>query len=91
MERATVWKNLFKNWPKSLPRKGVLVTEGGEQTPFQQFMTSDDVVLVQRRAPDTVGAREVIVPFSEIMLVKMTEVVKPAAYREAGFHQGEST
>ena len=85
MDRATVWKNLFTNWPKSLPRKGVLVTEGGEQTPFAEFMTTDDVVLVQRRAPDTMGAREVFVPYGEILLLKMTEVVKPSAYREAGF------
>ena len=85
MDRATVWKNLFTNWPAALPRKGVLVTEGGEQTPFTQFLTTDEVLLVQRRAPDTVGAREVMVPFSSILLLKMTEVVKPAAYREAGF------
>ena len=85
MDRATVWKNFFTNWPKALPRKGVVATEGNEQTPFQNFMVSGDVVLLQRRAPDTMGAREVIVPFGEIMLLKMTEVVKPAAYREAGF------
>ena len=88
MDRTTVWKNLFANWPKSLPRKGVVVTEGNEQTPFQEFLTSDDVVLFQRRAPDTMGAREVLVPYGEILLLKMTEVVKPAAYREAGFQSG---
>ena len=60
MDRATVWKNLFTNWPAALPRKGVLMTEGNEQTPFQQFLTTDEFLLVQRRAPDTVGAREVI-------------------------------
>ena len=89
MDRATVWKNFFTNWPAALPRKGVLVTEGGEQTPFQNFMTTDDIVLVQRRAPDTVGAREVMVPFGDIMLLKMTEVVKPSAYREAGFKSAD--
>ena len=85
MDRATVWKNFFTKWPKSLPRKGVLVSEGNEQTPFQEFLISEDVILLQRRAPDTMGAREVILPFSEIVSLKMTEVVKPAAYREAGF------
>ena len=86
MDRATVWKNFCTKWPKSLPRKGVLVSEGNEQTPFQEFLISEDVILLQRRAPDTMGAREVILPFSEIVSLKMTEVVKPAAYREAGFH-----
>lgn len=85
MDRATVWKTLFTNWPKSLPRKGVLVSEGGEQTPFAEFLTTGDLVLLQRRAPDTMGAREVMIPYGEIMLVKMTEVVKPSSYREAGF------
>jgi hypothetical protein len=90
MDRATVWKNLFTNWPKSLPRKGVLVTVGNEQIPYQEFFIADDVMLLQRRAPDTMGAREVMVPFTEISLLKMTEVVRPAAYREAGF-QGTAT
>jgi len=85
MDRSTVWKDLFTNWPASLPRKGVLVTVGGEQTPFQEFMTTENFVLVQRRTPDTLGAREMIVPFSEVIALKMTEVVKPASYREAGF------
>ena len=88
MDRATVWKQYFENWPKSIPRKGVLVTTGNEQTPFQEFMTKGDVVLVQRRAPDTMGAREVIVPFSEIVALKMTEVIRPSAYQEAGFKGG---
>ncbi len=84
MDRTNVWRQLFQAWPQSLPRKGVVVA-AGEQTPFQEFMTMDNFVLLQRRAPDTMGAREVIIPFSEITALKMTEVVKPAAYRELGF------
>lgn len=90
MDRATVWKNLLTNWPNSLPRKGVVVTAGNETIPYQEFLIHGDVVLLQRRAPDTMGAREVMVPFSEISLLKMTEVVRPAAYRDAGFQGGKS-
>ena len=85
MDRATVWKNLFTDWPETLPRKGVVVTVGNEAIPYHEFLVHSDVVLLQRRAPDTMGAREVIVPFGEISVVKMTEVVRPATYREAGF------
>lgn len=89
MDRFQIWQKLFLQWPAALPRKGVLVTATGEQTPFQNFLAREDFLLLQRRAPDTVGAREVIVPFGEIVALKMTEVINPTAYREAGF-QGVS-
>ena len=85
MDRFSVWQKMFHHWPEALPRRGVLVTATGEQTPFQEFLTSDDFLLLQRRAPDTVGAREVLIPFGEIVALKVTEVVKPAIYRAAGF------
>jgi hypothetical protein len=84
MEDPNIWRKFFSDWPKELPRKGVLVASF-DQVPFQDFFTSENFVLVQRRAPDTVGARDVIVPYSQILAIKITEVIKPKIYREAGF------
>ena len=91
MDRRQVWRKLFHNWPDKLPRKGVLVTSNAEQTPFQEFLVHEEFLLVQRRAPDTVGARELIVPYGEIIALKMTEVIKPSSYKAAGFAGGAAT
>jgi hypothetical protein len=88
MDEPNIWRRFFSNWPADLPRKGVLVTSF-DQIPFQEFFTSDHFLLVQRRAPDTVGARDVIVPYSQIQALKITEVIKPKLYRQAGFAGAE--
>lgn len=85
MNDAEGWRSLFLKWPSELPRRGVVVTSFGDQIPFHEFMLHDQFVLLQRRAPDTVGGRDVIVPYQQIWGLKMTEVVKPKLYREAGF------
>ena len=59
---AETWRNCFRQWPSDLERRGVLVTSFGEQIVFDAFATSDDMLLLERKAPDTVGARTVILP-----------------------------
>jgi hypothetical protein len=78
------WQKFFLAWPADMPHKGVLIT-AWDQVPFHEFMTHDDFLLVQRRAPDTLGARDVIVPYSEITGLKLTEVVKTKALKDLGF------
>ncbi len=85
MDRSEVWRKLFTNWPAGMPRKGVVVTTAGDQIGFADFRTRDDFVLVHRHAPDTSGARDVLFPFSEIIALKIIDVIKPKTYREAGF------
>ena len=52
---AQSWRNCFRQWPSDLDRRGVLVTSFGEQIVFDAFATSDDMLLLERKAPDTVG------------------------------------
>lgn len=85
MEAATAWRDYFAKWPKELPRRGVLVVTFGEQIPFDGFLTTDDLVLVERRTPDSIGARKVIIPYNQVLAVKLVDVVTTKTLRAAGF------
>ena len=82
---AHVWKQYFAAWPEDLPRRGVLVTNFAEQIPFQGFMTSDALVLLERNAPDALGARFVMIPYQGIQALKIVDVAKPKALNALGF------
>ncbi len=85
MDPAQAWGDLFARWPASIARKGVLVTNFGEQILFSGFMASPTMLLVERQTPDTVGARKVLVPYASISGIKLVEIVKSAAFKELGF------
>jgi len=85
MDTATVWRDFFVNWPKDLPRQGVVVTILDEQIGFAGFMTSETMLLIDRRAPDTAGARKVILPYGNIAAVKLVDVIKAKTLQGAGF------
>lgn len=85
MNNAETWHHYFRTWPAGLAPTGIVVTSYGEQVPFESFQLTERLLLVNRRAPDTVGARRVIVPFSEIVAVKITEVVSTKALKDLGF------
>ena len=85
MDAATGWRDYFTAWPKDLPRRGVLVVTFGEQIPFDGFLTSDNLLLVERRTPDAIGARKVIVPFGQIQAIKLVDVATVKSLRTAGF------
>ena len=63
----------------------MLVTRGDEQIPFEGFLYSEQMVLLERRTPDTLGARKVLLPYSEIATLKIVEVVKEKPFVSAGF------
>jgi hypothetical protein len=84
-DAADAWRNCFQKWPVELERRGVLVTSFAEQILFDNFVISDDMLLLERKSPDTVGARMVILPFQNIEAVKIVEVVKPKAFQSMGF------
>ena len=84
-EVAEIWRNCFRQWPADLERRGVLVTSFDEQIPFDGFATSDDLLLLERRAPDTVGARTVLVAYQCIQALKIVEVTKAKAFQSMGF------
>jgi hypothetical protein len=82
---AEAWRNLFENWPESIPRKGLLVTTFNEQIPFVAFLISGGILLVERDKPDTTGARKVMVSWEAISAVKITEVIDLGRFQVMGF------
>ncbi len=85
MDMAATWKGFLDKWPKNLARSGVLVTSFNEQIPFDGFMHSDSMILVDRRIPDTVGARKVIIPLLNVVAVKIDSIIDAAAFEAMGF------
>jgi hypothetical protein len=84
-DAADVWRECFEKWPTEIERRGVVVTSFNEQIPFESFLSSPDMVLLERRAPDTVGARLVLVGYQFIQAIKIVDVVKPKAFLGMGF------
>lgn len=84
MERAD-WKGFFADWPPELAPRGVLVTTFNEQIPFDGFLTSDQFVVIARTTPDTMGARQVVVPYENIAALKIVTVVKGKVLEGMGF------
>lgn len=84
MDTVDAWKKCFAQWPEEMPRRGVLVTTFGEQIAFVGFMTSDVMLLLERHAPDTVGARMILVPFQNVAAIKLTDVLKTKSLRAMG-------
>jgi hypothetical protein len=80
-----IWRRCFLEWPADLGRRGVLVTTFGEQVPFETFSASDSMLLVERRAPDTLGARMVLVPYQNVAALKIVDVVKAKVFTQFGF------
>jgi hypothetical protein len=79
------WRNCFRQWPSDLERRGVLVTSFGEQIVFDGFAISDDMLLLERKAPDTVGARTVILPYQNVLALKIVDVTKVKTFQPMGF------
>ncbi len=85
MDAHAAWSDYFQKWPKEMPRKGILVTQFGEQIPFEGFMTTADLLLLERRTPDTIGARKVVLPYGQVVAIKLIEVVRAKLFQAAGF------
>lgn len=81
---AEVWKQCFTQWPAEMERRGVLVTTFNEQIPFESFGIGPDVLLIERRAPDTLGARMVLISYQNIQAVKIVDVVKMRIFQSMG-------
>lgn len=85
MDGASPWKQFFAAWPKELAPRGVLVTKFQEQIPFEGFLASEGMLLIERKTPDTIGARKVLTPFDEIAAIKFVDVVRGKLFEPLGF------
>ena len=78
------WKSTFHNWPANLPRSGALVVEG-DTIVYGDFRVSDTMIIVDRKNPDAMGARKVMVHFSDIRGLKFMEVLELERFDTLGF------
>ena len=85
MDSANVWRELFENWPPSIPRKGLVVTRHGENIPFIKYLLSPGVVLLERDKPDTVGGRKILLAFDQIACVKIVDPLDLVMFQAMGF------
>ncbi len=68
-----------------MPHRGVVGTMQGESIVFADFSLGHRCVLLQRATPDSMGGREVILPFEQVAVIKLTESLSPKARQELGF------
>ena len=85
MHDENVWRELFENWPASLPPKGMVVTKLGENVPFVMFLLRPGIVLLQRDKPDSSGGRQVMLSYEDIAAVKITDPVDLVRFQAFGF------
>ena len=85
MTAGESWRALFENWPESIPRRGVVITQFQENVAFVGFLVSGGIVLLERDKPDTIGARKVMVAYDAIAAIKITDVIELARFQVMGF------
>jgi hypothetical protein len=85
MGNPSSWQRYFQNWPKEVPPRGIAVTDFGEQVPFDGFLSTDGMVLLERKTPDTIGARKVLLAYENIVAIKFVDVIRGKAFESAGF------
>jgi hypothetical protein len=79
------WGEFFSHWPADLPRRGIIVTSFNEQISFSTFWTSGNFLLLERQTPDSQGSRSVVVPYNQILALKIVDIVKPKHFKAMGF------
>lgn len=85
MNAGEHWRALFENWPASIPRQGLCVTNFQEAIPFSNYLISGGILLLERDKPDSTGARKVMVAYEAISAVKITAVIDLARFQVMGF------
>lgn len=85
MESAESWRSLFENWPESIPKQGMVVTNFQETISFVNFLVSGGILLVERDKPDSHGARKVFVDYGAISALKLSSTMELARFQVMGF------
>jgi hypothetical protein len=82
---ASIWREVFVNWPASIPRRGLVVSSLNEVTPFKGFLHNENVLLLERTNPDPVGTRFVLLSYDAIHAVKFIDPLKETVFTSAGY------
>ncbi len=81
----TNWREVFEKWPTGISKRGVVMSTLNEATPFKSFLIKNDMLLLERTNPDPLGARFVLMGFSAIHMVKITDPLTEATLTSAGY------
>jgi len=85
MDTAESWRSLFENWPESIPREGIVVTNFQETIPFNNYLISGGLLLLERDKPDSQGARKVMLAYDAISAVKISNPMELVRFQVMGF------
>jgi len=85
MDAAQYWNHIFRAWPAGYPRQGLIITSFQETIPFNNFMVSEGIILIERDKPDAVGARKAMIAMSAIVAVKLTDTFELSRFKAFGF------
>ncbi|NOY29907.1 MAG: hypothetical protein GXP28_06935 [Planctomycetes bacterium] len=82
------WKSLFADWPADLPRRGVILSTLNEIMPFTNFWLRDEMVMLERKNPDTSGSRYILMSYAGIDSVRFIDPLSDQVIVSAGFSTG---
>lgn len=78
---------IFLNWPAAIPREGNVVTAYGETIPFNDYMLTNQLLLLIRPQPDAQGTRRVIMKLADIVGIRIATAVEPERFMAMGFQR----
>lgn len=82
---SSPYRDLFENWPSSLPKRGIVINELNDAISFRGFMVKGSLLLLERTTPDAMGGRFVVLEYSTIAALKMVDPLKTENFTPVGF------
>jgi hypothetical protein len=80
-----IWRDVFKNWPAVIPKRGLVVSTLNETVPFKSFLLKGETLLLERTNPDAAGTRYVVLAYDAIHMLKLIDPIKESAFNTAGY------
>lgn len=78
---------IFMQWPAAIPRQGTVVSAHGESVPFNDYMLTNELVLLIRPQPDAHGTRRLIMKLEDIVAIRIAEAIDPERFTAMGFQK----
>ena len=85
MSATNTWKSFLSEWPAEFPRRGVILSVLNEIIPFNNFWIQDEIVLIERKNPDTSGSRYIMITFDRIDSVRLIDPISESVIATTGF------
>jgi len=78
---------IFTHWPAAIPKEGTVVTSHGESIPFNEYMLSNELLLLMRPQPDQHGTRRIIMKLKDIVGVRLATAIDAERFLAMGFQK----